>query len=259
MGRRKKKKDKKEKAVTICNTTTTTEKKWWPTHNHAQWVDVGSYKVWLKSSYGFMSKELDIYIDLTGYGLRRNIPAQLAHILPAPKPIRMEWEIDDGRVCDELPGYVIILLKAGYKVGWGCSGGHGRTGWLAAKVHQLLTKCSGRDAVNHIRANYCIDAVETMVQLRDLGVFDIAATKGGLISDQDFEEDDDDLDYFGSVAEVSYNKYLKQWDKTYGKDNGAVSHVNDGWTKTYDEHGRLIGWTKNLNEFPPAKEIADEK
>ena len=118
---------------------------------------------------GDIDPEVQVYIDLTGGNyLKRIIPPQLQELLGTPSIIMMEWEIIDGYTCSRIPSMVITLLKAGYNVGWGCIGGHVRTGWLAAKVLQELTGCSGNKAVDYIRNNYCALAIETQTQLNDL-------------------------------------------------------------------------------------------
>jgi hypothetical protein len=119
---------------------------------------------------GDIDPEVQVYIDLTGGSyLKRVIPPQLQELLGTPSLIIMEWELVDGYTCSQLPGMVVTLLEAGYTVGWGCVGGHGRTGWLAAKVLQELTDCSGNEAVDYVRNNYCSSAIETRTQLNDLG------------------------------------------------------------------------------------------
>lgn len=137
---------------------------------HQDWLQIDQYKVFLKSAMGDIDPEVQVYIDLTGGSyLKRIIPPQLQELLGSPSIIMIEWELIDGYTCSQLPGMVVTLLEAGYNVGWGCVGGHGRTGWLAAKVLQELTGCSGNEAVDHVRNNYCSSAIETQTQLNDLG------------------------------------------------------------------------------------------
>jgi hypothetical protein len=136
---------------------------------HQNWLQIDQYRVFLKSATGDIDPKVQIYIDLTGGSyLKRVIPPQLQELLGNPSLIMMEWELLDGYTCDQLPNMVVTLLEAGYVVGWGCVGGHGRTGWLAAKVLQELTNCSGNEAVDYVRKNYCASAIETQNQLNDL-------------------------------------------------------------------------------------------
>lgn len=141
---------------------------------HQDWLKVGNkdkgeYSVFLRSTWGSIPKLLDVYFDLRGL-IQRGLPPKytkylgdktFANIIP--------WYIEDGDICETLPGIVVGMLKDGLSVGWGCEGGHGRTGWLAAKVHQLITGCSGLNTVTHVRKNYCTNAIETKEQEDDLG------------------------------------------------------------------------------------------
>lgn len=139
---------------------------------HHQWLLLGKphdpYRVFVKSGGASIPNELDVYIDLTGsHG--RYIPDNLNKYFRSIKPQILMWEISDGGTCPVLPGAVLKMVLDGLKVGWGCLGGHGRTGWLAAKIHMLLSGCSGSEAVHCIRNLYCQQAVETTEQYRDLG------------------------------------------------------------------------------------------
>lgn len=82
----------------------------------------------------------------------------------------MIWEITDGNPGGVgLVNFVLNMLKDGLNVGWGCVGGHGRTGWLAARIYKEVMQCSGDEAVTWIRDHYCDDAVESLSQIQDLG------------------------------------------------------------------------------------------
>ena len=138
---------------------------------HGEWVELGPYKVWMQGFFSNPPVELDVFIDLEcGFsGLERYVPPAFTKYVVESKPARMKWEIRDGGVDPCLAETVVKMLKAGYKVGWGCQQGHGRTGWLAAKVLMMLTGRTGTDALNYIRDKYCREAVETRKQLADLG------------------------------------------------------------------------------------------
>lgn len=62
-----------------------------------------------------------------------------------------------------------FLLLKDKKVGFGCSGGHGRTGWLAARLVKEFEGVDGDEAVRRVRERYCVEAVESNVQADDLG------------------------------------------------------------------------------------------
>ena len=142
---------------------------------HQEWFKIGNkdenYEVWLKSSGGYIHKDVDIFLDLATVYNVKSIPPDLIKYLPgaAKKTRRVPYEITDGKVDPYVADFVLNMLRDGLKLGWGCIGGHGRTGWVAAKVHQLITGCSGDEAVQHIREGYCDDAIETQIQLDNLG------------------------------------------------------------------------------------------
>ena len=143
---------------------------------HQNWLKIGDYEVFLKSSRGNIHKDVDVFIDLTGYGTGEpEVPAPLRKYLDkSMKSCKMViWDIADGRPGPpSLVRFVHRMLQDGLKVGWGCMGGHGRTGWLAAKLYKEVTGCHGDEAVEYVRDKYCFDAVESQGQLTDLGCSD---------------------------------------------------------------------------------------
>jgi hypothetical protein len=142
---------------------------------HQEWFKIGNeeenYEIWLKSSAGYIDKNVDIFLDLAAVYNVKTIPPDLMKYLPETAKVvrRVTYEITDGKIDAHAAHFALNMLRDGLKLGWGCIGGHGRTGWLAAKVHQLITGCSGDEAVEHVRKNYCDDAIETQIQLDDLG------------------------------------------------------------------------------------------
>jgi len=141
---------------------------------HQTWFKIGNekenYEIWLKSSAGAISKDVDIFLDLAAVYNIKAIPPDLAKYLPkgASQVRRVTYEITDGKIDIFAATFVLNMLRDGIKLGWGCIGGHGRTGWLVAKVHQLITDCTGDEAVKHVREGYCDEAIETQIQLDDL-------------------------------------------------------------------------------------------
>jgi len=142
---------------------------------HQEWLKIGndeeSYEVWLKSAGGYIHKDVDIFLDLALAYNAKTIPPDLTKYLPsnAVKTRRVCYVIDDGKTDPYIGEFILNMLRDGLKLGWGCIGGHGRTGWVAAKVHQMITGCTGDEAVAYIRKNYCDNAIETQIQLDDLG------------------------------------------------------------------------------------------
>lgn len=59
-------------------------------------------------------------------------------------------------------------FKQGLKIGLGCMGAHGRTGWVLAKLIKIYEQVSGDEAVIRIRKRLCVECVESTRQLEDL-------------------------------------------------------------------------------------------
>jgi hypothetical protein len=154
--------------------------------SHKQWVTLGDkehgeFQVFLKSMGARIDPKVDIFIDLNG-GYNRNVPYPLMQYFRDIRPLILTWEISDGDVCPTLPKAVMNMLADGKTLGWGCLGGHGRTGWLAAKIHQMITGCSGATAIGYIRKVYCEEAIETNGQILDLGGSVSIKTKYGTVT-----------------------------------------------------------------------------
>ena len=98
--------------------------------------------------------------------------ALLAHYAPTPR-VQIPWP-DYGvpRVGLSFWQALADLLPDG-KVGFGCTGGHGRTGTALTAIRMVIWSEPFLEALAKVRKDYCEDAVETMGQrlyLRDLGV-----------------------------------------------------------------------------------------
>ena len=137
--------------------------------SHCDPVQIGEYEVYLLSINVKIPEFLDVFIDLTGYRDFRQIPAKYQKYLKSDKTDVIIWKITDGTVDEELVDFVLSMMKDGLKVGFGCHGGHGRTGWLACRLYKEITGGSGDKAIRWIREVYCKEAVETELQYNDLG------------------------------------------------------------------------------------------
>lgn len=71
---------------------------------------------------------------------------------------------DDALAFRQLVLWLGEQLKAGLKVHIGCMAGHGRTGMVLAALRMALT--GDKDAIMHVRNNYCDQAVETDGQIK---------------------------------------------------------------------------------------------
>ena len=81
--------------------------------------------------------------------------------IPIPDGGVLPYEITSRYVNE-----IITMLKAGKTLAMYCSGGHGRTGFMAAAVVGRLFP--GVDSVAYVRNHYCEEAVETREQMDQL-------------------------------------------------------------------------------------------
>ncbi len=143
--------------------------------DHCEWITCGPYNLLLKSwSTHIPTTSLDVFIDLSGYEGRDipSVPEHLQQYMPPDTPSSyalVTWKVEDGYTDERVVGFAINMLNAGLRVGFGCHGGHGRTGWLAARLVKHFEQVSGDEAVRLIRERYCGKAVETHRQCDDLG------------------------------------------------------------------------------------------
>lgn len=147
--------------------------------NHAVWLEIphssgSSIKVFLASYAPVVPDEVDVFIDLTTNDPPMPyIPKWMKKHLPklqVPEYL-VSWNVTDGSVgSSRLIDFILNMIGAGLTVGWGCMGGHGRTGWVACRIIKALTGWSGDQALRYLRENYCEKAVETPKQAQDLGL-----------------------------------------------------------------------------------------
>lgn len=81
-------------------------------------------------------------------------------------PIRDHDVPSDPKQFKHLIAYLAGQLDAGAKVHVGCIGGHGRTGMVLAALRAHMAQDKG--AIEHVRANYCHRAVESLQQVEFL-------------------------------------------------------------------------------------------
>ena len=114
------------------------------------------------SSARQIPREVDLFmcLDRTFYFFLTQRPVQ--------RRIHL-WHISDGGTDERLVEWCIKKIDAGLTIGFGCLGGHGRTGWLAARLVMHYLNLDGPEAVQYVRRNYSRSAVETRSQLHDLG------------------------------------------------------------------------------------------
>lgn len=81
----------------------------------------------------------------------------------------MVLPVEDMEVSEVVYQIVAEAFRDGLNIGFGCVGGHGRTGWLAARLIREFEGYSGDEAVRRIRRRFCKECVESKTQLKDLG------------------------------------------------------------------------------------------
>lgn len=158
---------------------------------HPMWVKIGKHQVLLCGKNDFNAgydkyskalKMLDVFVGLDEYrweeeqvlavkyknSLLQKVWERYKNVEDVPDNI-IALHVTDRNISKPVYEVVLWLLEEGYKIGFGCAGGHGRTGWLAAKLIKHFEKCSGDDAVRRIRERFCEECVESEVQIKDLG------------------------------------------------------------------------------------------
>lgn len=78
--------------------------------------------------------------------------------------------IDDMGTKEAYVDIIESLIRKGIKVGFGCVGGHGRTGWmLGMLIHRIEGIPKGEKLIEEVRQRLCKDCVESKEQVESLG------------------------------------------------------------------------------------------
>lgn len=107
-------------------------------------------------------KDCDVYCSLDRAG-DTSMPWDIG-------PVRFVWEIKNYGVPTDVVGfkrmvtYLAEQIKKGKRVHVGCMAGHGRTGMVLAALR--FEMAGDKDAIMHVRTNYCDQAVETDGQIK---------------------------------------------------------------------------------------------
>lgn len=157
-----------------------------------KWVQIGKHSIYLCGSRDFDKDEegcrkeiakLDVFFGLDSYQWRDEEKVEPKRYVNSYLESLRKRFFEDEDVPDNImvahisdrgtSGFVYYLLRKvieeGKKVGFGCMGGHGRTGWLAAKLIKYFEGCTGDEAVKRIRSRLCEECVESEAQVKDLG------------------------------------------------------------------------------------------
>jgi len=227
-----------------------------------KWVKIGPYEVFLcgHNDFGYHEKmckvemaKLDVFFGLSDYGWSgKEKKEQGKYSNPILEAIRVKYFGDDSglnnimvstvpdRGVDRYLYFVVReVMKEGEKVGFGCSGGHGRTGWLAAMLIKYFENCSGDEAVRRIRERFCKECVESKTQIEDL---DCKKEKGS-----------DKVSTFASDSSWKRD-YYPGWPPTFGESSFPISSGGKS-----DEDILLPSFAKESNLLPQAGKAESKK
>ncbi len=151
---------------------------------HPAEITIGDYKVY-PMSYGGNSINI-----LKSLGIFFALDEVWEEYIPSTPPkseiARKYWKkisnntadcivlavISDGGVDEHIYKIIkeAITDNPTLKVGFGCVGGHGRTGWVLTKLCIELGGMNPNKALEYIRKVYCEQAVESIIQKENLGI-----------------------------------------------------------------------------------------
>lgn len=211
MGKKKKKKNKKEKE----NLVEMIEEE---VCDHPLRVKVGNHDVVIISwqdfyyeKHGQLVSELDVFIALTDTGFDRYQEYQQKFANPLLQKMASKFartqrtlhnlivlEITDGHFDKQVFEIAKDLLAEGKRIGFGCFAGHGRTGWLLAKLIMHFEGKTGDEAVREARSRLCYKCVETQVQITNLGCIEEVGWHAKKLLKQ------------GQESETLYEKWFRQ-------------------------------------------------
>jgi len=185
MGKKKKKRKKEESEEESLLTIIEEEE----ACDHPLQVKVGNHDVVIISwrdffyeKHGELISKLDTFIALTDTGFDRYQEYQQRFANPLLRKMASKFartqrtlhnlivlEITDGFFNKQVYEIARDLLTEGKRIGFGCLAGHGRTGWLLAKLIMHFESKTGDEAVREARNRLCYKCVETQVQVINLG------------------------------------------------------------------------------------------
>ena len=132
-------------------------------------IEVGlkRYYVYGGSCLNPVVTNADIYVGLDfSMNLDRYMPWKVSEV------IALKYVIVDYAAPHDADDFVQLIawlahnIIAGRVVHIGCIGGHGRTGLVLAALYSYMT--ADCNAIQYVRTNYCLKAVESTVQIKFL-------------------------------------------------------------------------------------------
>lgn len=123
----------------------------------------GDYEEWNKNNFYDRFKPIRKFFD-------RKELHNMSMLLDANPNNIADAYIADGEI-DEGIAYIIEqTVRKGAKVGFGCMRGHGRTGWVLARLlHTIGGHPLGDDLIKLTRDLLCVHAIESNEQIINLG------------------------------------------------------------------------------------------
>jgi hypothetical protein len=122
-----------------------------------------------------LTKTFDLYETKKAVGVYANpylnmLALKLAKMKGSKRPDNIiVMEIPDYGVHEGIYSIILGEIVAGKRVGFGCYGAHGRTGWVLARLIKDLEGLDGDEAVFQTRKRLCHECVESEEQIRNLG------------------------------------------------------------------------------------------
>lgn len=83
------------------------------------------------------------------------------------------YHIPDRSIDEDFAYEVIKKFTCGWKIGFGCMGTHGRSGWLLGKLIKKIERLNGKKLLEQVRKRLCKNAVESFDQFESLGIEDL--------------------------------------------------------------------------------------
>lgn len=133
-------------------------------HSHPPYPVAEGFVIYGGSGIDPHVKDCDVYVsfDAGRYPKKKSWPWEQGEDFVFE--IKNYGVPNDPMAFRQLVGWLAEQVKSGRKVHVGCMAGHGRTGMVLAALRQYMT--GDKDAIQHVRANYCDQVVETDQQVK---------------------------------------------------------------------------------------------
>jgi hypothetical protein len=123
----------------------------------------GDYEEWNKNNFHDRFRPIRKFFD------RKELHAMSTLLDANPNNIADAY-IAEGEINEGIAFIIEQTVRKGAKVGFGCTGGHGRTGWVLARLlHTIGGHPLGDDLIKLTRDLLCVQAIESNAQITNLG------------------------------------------------------------------------------------------